>query len=220
MLSARSNIGLWRKSAWRVISEATKLCEEVRACRLCEAHLPLGPRPVFQLHPSATILIAGQAPGRKVHETGLPFNDASGDRLRNWLGVTGETFYDETKLAILPMGFCFPGTGKSGDLPPRPECAASWRKPMLALLPNIELTVVLGQYAIDWHLEDAHANSLTETVRNWRQHWPNSLVLPHPSGRNNGWLKKNRWFEQDVVPALRIRVAALLAKPAARSGHR
>ena len=180
----------------------TALLEEVRSCTICSDHLPLGPRPVLQLHPKAKILVAGQAPGARVHETGIPFNDPSGDRLRAWMGVSREIFYDAENIAILPMGFCYPGTGKSGDLPPRPECAQTWRKKLLAQVPNIELTLVIGQYAQDWHLGKLQKENLTETVRAWKQYWPDMLVLPHPSPRNNIWLKKNPWFEKEVIPQL------------------
>jgi len=184
------------------------LLKRVRACTLCAEHLPLGPRPVVQISGSARILIAAQAPGRKVHETGLPFNDASGDRLRDWLGLTRETFYDPQHVAILPMGFCFPGTGNSGDLPPRKECAPAWRDELLAHLPRLELTLVIGQYALAWHLPDERGN-LTETVKAWKRHWPAVIPLPHPSPRNNGWLKRNSWFEYDVLPSLRQRIAEI-----------
>ena len=186
------------------------LLAKARSCTLCISHLPLGPRPVFQIHPKAHILVAGQAPGTRVHETGIPFNDPSGDRLRLWLGVTREVFYDATKFAILPMGFCYPGRGTSGDLPPRPECAVAWRKPMLAMMPHIGLTLAIGQYAIDWHLAGRQKSTLTETVLNWKTYWPKVIPLPHPSPRNNIWLKKNVWFEADVVPELRMRVTAVL----------
>ena len=191
------------------------LLAEVRACTLCAAHLPLGPRPVLQLHPSARILIAGQAPGRKVHESGVPFDDASGDRLRAWLGVSRDTFYDARQIAILPMGFCFPGTGKSGDLPPRPECAPAWRAQLLSHLKHLELTVVIGQYALDHHLPGtggAAGGSVTQTVQGWRNHGPQTMPLPHPSPRNNIWLKRNPWFEVDLLPVLRSRVAEVLAR--------
>jgi uracil-DNA glycosylase len=186
------------------------LIEEVRACTLCAEHLPLGPRPIFQLHPEARILIASQAPGRRAHNSGIPFDDASGDRLREWLGLSREDFYDETTIAILPMGLCYPGKGKSGDLPPRRECAPAWREPLLAALPKIELTLVIGRYAQDWHL--GKTPSLTETVRDWRRRWPALLPLPHPSPLNNLWLDRNRWFEEEVVPELRGRVAEILAR--------
>lgn len=188
------------------------LLARVRACRLCEPGLPLGARPVLQLHPDARILIAGQAPGRKVHETGVPFDDPSGARLREWLGIERERFYDPRTVALLPMGFCYPGTGKNGDLPPRPECAATWRQPLLDHLPRLELTLVLGQYAQAWHL-DGRRESVTVRVRNWRRHWPSVVPLPHPSPRNNRWLAQNPWFESDVLPVLRARIKALLIDP-------
>jgi uracil-DNA glycosylase len=186
------------------------LLAEVRACTLCSAHLPLGPRPVIQVGAAARILIAGQAPGRKVHESGVPFDDASGDRLRDWLGISRNVFYDAGKVAILPMGFCYPGTGKSGDLPPRPECAPAWRGALLARLKRLQLTLVIGQYAQAYHLPDEGA-TLTETVQAWRRNWPRVLPLPHPSPRNNIWLKRNPWFEQEVLPVLRARVVEVLA---------
>lgn len=185
------------------------LVRRVRACTICADVLPHEPRPVIQLSESARILVVGQAPGRRVHETGLPFNDPSGDRLRDWMGVTRDTFYDEQKMAILPMGFCYPGTGKSGDLPPRPECAPAWREALLARLPDIRLTLVIGQYAHAWHLPGGK-RPVTENVRNWRQYWPDVLPMPHPSPRNNLWLRNNPWFEGDIVPELRARVAELL----------
>lgn len=189
-----------------------QLIEQVSKCVICEPHLPLGARPVIQFNPNARILIAGQAPGIKVHETGVPFNDASGNRLREWLGLTRDEFYDANNMAILPMGFCYPGRGKSGDLPPRKECAPAWREQLLAALPNIELTIVLGKYAQAYHLPETKKMPLTELVKSWREYWPNYLVLPHPSPRNNIWLKKNPWFEQDVLPELDKHVAAILNK--------
>jgi uracil-DNA glycosylase len=186
------------------------LVEEVRRCRLCEPHLPLGPRPVLQADPRASLLIAGQAPGRRVHDTGIPFNDPSGDRLRDWLGITRETFYDASRIALLPMGFCYPGTGKSGDLPPRPECARTWRRPLLDALPNIVLTLAVGQYAHAWHLPASRAN-VTETVRAWREHAPGIVPLPHPSPRNNLWLQRNAWFAEELLPALKTLVRDALA---------
>jgi len=188
----------------------TSLLAEVRACTRCAEYLPLGPRPVFQVHHAARILIAGQAPGRKVHETGVPFNDASGNRLREWLGMSRESFYDSRQVAILPMGFCFPGTGKSGDLPPRPECAAAWRERVLSRLTNLKLTLVIGQYAQAYHLPSERA-SLTEAVQGWRSRWPLTVPLPHPSPRNNLWFKRNPWFEEELLPVLRTRVAEVLA---------
>ncbi len=181
----------------------------VKKCRICEEFLPLGPRPVLQAHADARILIAGQAPGRRVHESGVPFDDPSGDRLREWMGIDKETFYDPKQIAILPMGFCYPGTGKSGDLPPRPECAPTWRDDLLRCLPNITLTLVIGQYAQRWHLEQTGRN-LTDTVRAWRDFGPSVVPLPHPSPRNNIWLKRNPWFSESLLPSLGNRVAKAL----------
>ena len=187
------------------------LLAEVRACTICAEHLPLGPRPVVQIHPNAKILIAGQAPGRKVHQSGVPFDDASGNRLREWLGVTREAFYDPQQFAILPMGFCFPGTGKSGDLPPRPECEPAWRKQLLEQLHDVQMTLVLGKYAQDYHFGKSKS-SLTELVKSWRTFWPDKVPLPHPSPRNNIWLRRNPWFEAELLPSLRKRVSEVLAR--------
>lgn len=185
-----------------------QLLAEVGACTYCADSLPLGPRPVVQLAPEAKILIAGQAPGRRVHETGIPFNDPSGDRLRDWLGVGREEFYDPEKFAILPMGFCYPGTGSGGDLPPRPECAEKWRQRLLGELKELRLTLVIGQYAHAWHLGDRQGKTLTETVKMWRSFLDDGLLpLPHPSPRNFRWLKQNPWFEAEVLPVLREKVA-------------
>jgi len=186
------------------------LANEVRACTLCERHLKDGIRPVLQVGVGARILVAGQAPGRKVHSSGVPFDDASGERLRSWMGIRTDVFYDANQVAILPMGFCYPGTGRSGDLAPRKECAPRWRTPLLASMQQIELILVIGKYAIDWHLPQCAGASLTETVRNWRNHWPNVLPLPHPSPRNNIWLKANPWFSLEVLPLLRERVTEVL----------
>jgi len=185
------------------------LLADVRNCTVCAKHLPDGPRPVVQLHGKASILIAGQAPGRKVHESGIPFDDASGNRLRQWLGMSKEIFYDPQKVAILPMGFCYPGTGKSGDLPPRPECAPEWRDTLLKRLKKLQLTLVIGQYAQNYHLPECRG-TLTEIVRDWKSHWPAVVPLPHPSPRNNRWLKTNPWFEEELVPVLQARVKDLL----------
>jgi len=185
---------------------------DVRKCTLCEPDLPLGARPVLQINEQAKILIAGQAPGIRVHESGMPFTDPSGDRLRQWMGIDSGTFYDASKIAILPMGFCYPGTGKSGDLPPRPECAKTWRAEILAAMPNIELILVIGIYAQKWHMGDVKQKNLTETVRHWQDYWPERLPLPHPSPRNNIWLKKNPWFEQEVIPHLKARVGELISE--------
>ncbi len=187
------------------------LLAEVRACRLCAASLPLGPRPVLQLDGRARVLIASQAPGTKVHATGIPFNDASGDRLRLWLGVSREEFYDPCLYAILPMGMCYPGRGKSGDLPPRVECAAHWREKLLAQAPNLRLSLAIGQYALRWHFKDDTARTLTDIVKDWVSHPRLLMALPHPSPRNNLWLRRNPWFEQDLVPLLQQRVRAALS---------
>ncbi|MBX3606667.1 MAG: uracil-DNA glycosylase family protein [Piscinibacter sp.] len=187
------------------------LLAEVRACTRCAAVLPLGPRPVLQADRRARLLIAGQAPGRRVHASGVPFDDASGDRLRAWLGVDRDTFYDPSRVAILPMGLCYPGRGSSGDLPPRPECAPAWRAPLLAALPALRLTLVIGAYAQAWHLGAGARAGVTETVRAWRDAGPALLPLPHPSPRNQAWLKHHPWFERELLPDLRERVRAALA---------
>jgi uracil-DNA glycosylase len=186
------------------------LLASIRACARCEG-LPLGPKPIVQADAAARILIVGQAPGRLAHMRGRPFDDPSGDRLRDWLGVGRATFYDPARFAIAPMGFCFPGTAAGGDLPPRPECAAHWRAPLLAALPRIELTLAVGRYAHRWSVAGAAGMTVAETVRGWRDHWPRCLPTPHPSPRNLLWLKRNPWFEAEAVPALRARVAAILA---------
>lgn len=191
------------------MSSITRLVKEVRGCTLCAEHLPLGPRPILQIAPQAPILLAGQAPGSRAHASGIPFDDASGQRLRQWLGISRETFYDPECVAILPMGFCFPGTGKSGDLAPRPECAPTWRQPLLSTLDNLQLTLVLGQYAMKYHLPESH-RTVTEAVSDWRRHWPAIVPLPHPSPRNNRWLKTNPWFEEELIPALQTQVRKIL----------
>lgn len=188
---------------------AAALLKKVRACTLCTESLPLGPRPVVQFDPKARILIVGQAPGRRVHVTGIPFNDPSGDRLRIWTGLSRETFYDPEQVALLPMGFCYPGTGKSGDLPPRPECATTWRKPLLDKLTNLKLTLIIGQYAHAWHLPH-EKGTLTDTVKRWRDYAPALIPLPHPSPRNNLWLRRNPWFDAELVPELQRYVQAAL----------
>lgn len=186
------------------------LMADIRACELCKASLPFGPRPIVQADPEFRILIVGQAPGRKVHESGVPFDDVSGDRLREWLGMSREDFYNPKKVAILPMGFCYPGTGKSGDLPPRPECAPAWREQLLGYLQSIELMVVIGQYAQANHLEGGK-RSVTEHVKAWWAHWPAVVPLPHPSPRNNRWLARNHWFEVELLPQLKQRVQDVLS---------
>ncbi|MEO0663004.1 MAG: uracil-DNA glycosylase family protein [Planctomycetota bacterium] len=187
-----------------------ELLEEIRGCRICADHLEAGVRPIVQASPTARILIAGQAPGRRVHESGVPFDDPSGERLREWMGVTRDEFYDPRRIAIVPMGFCFPGTGESGDLPPRPECAPHWHPAVLEQLRGVQLTLIIGQYAQARYLGKRKAKTLTETVRNYADYLPTYFPLPHPSPRNNIWLRKNTWFTEDVVPALQQRVAALL----------
>lgn len=191
------------------MTEFISLLNEVKNCTICKAELPLGPRPVLQIHPKATILIAGQAPGKKVHDSGVPFDDASGKRLREWLGVSRDVFYNPEKLAILPMGFCFPGTGKSGDLPPRTECAPAWRKQLLNQLDQVKLTIILGHYAQQYHF-GKHYSSVTELVKSWRENWPTTIPLPHPSPRNNIWIHKNSWFEAELLPELRLRISELV----------
>ena len=187
-----------------------QLAEDIRACRICADALPLGPRPIIQVDSRARILIVGQAPGRRVHESGVPFSDPSGDRLRAWMGVTPEVFYDARRIALVPMGFCYPGTSTSGDLPPRPECAPTWRAPLLGELVAVRLTLVIGQYALRWHLPDA-GPSVTDAVSDWRAHWPSVVPLPHPSPRNNRWLTANPWFTDELLPQLRAQVATVLA---------
>lgn len=187
-----------------------RLLSDVRACTICSAHLPQNPRPVFQVSSKARILVAGQAPGRKVAQSGIPFDDPSGDRLRLWMGLDKDVFYDPSIVAILPMGFCYPGRGGGGDLPPRPECAATWRARLLDRLPHLQLTLAIGQYAQTWHLKQPRAQAtLTETVHAWRDYWPSVVPLPHPSPRNNIWFRRNPWFEQEVLPPLQARVKAL-----------
>lgn len=190
-----------------------RLLREVRACRVCADHLPLGPRPVLRAAASARLLIIGQAPGTKVHASGIPWNDRSGDRLRQWLAIDRDDFYDESRVAILPMGFCYPGVDKNGgDRPPRPECAPLWHDKLLAALPRIELTLLIGMYAQKRYLAHRRKRTATDTIRAWRDYLPEYLPLPHPSWRNTGWLKKNPWFERDLLPVLRQRATSLLAR--------
>lgn len=189
---------------------------EARRCRLCAAHLPLGPRPVLRAAASARLLIIGQAPGTKVHETGIPWNDASGNRLRDWLQISPEVFYDERQVAIVPMGFCYPGRDdKGGDKPPRPECAPTWHPRLLEGLPNIGLTLLVGSYAQGRYLPEARKMTMTERVAAWRDFGPERIPLPHPSWRNTAWLKRNPWFERELLPDLRARVATFLSDSAA-----
>lgn len=189
----------------------------VRQCRICEKVLPLGPHPVLRAGSSARILIVGQAPGRKVHETGIPWNDPSGVRLRTWLKMGTACFYDPARVAIIPMGFCYPGKGRGGDLPPRPECAELWLELLLERLPDIELTLLIGAYAQRHFLGKRGKRTLTETVRAWREYAPEYLPLPHPSPRNLMWLRRNSWFEEEVLPELQRRVHQLNLDTAANS---
>ena len=191
------------------INDISAQLTAVRACTLCD-DLALGPKPILQLNPKAKILIAGQAPGRKTHHKGIPFDDPSGDRLRGWMGIDRKVFYDESLVAILPMAFCYPGTGKSGDLAPPALCAVRWRAELLSLLPNIELILVIGQYALDWHLGSRAHPTVTETVSHWQDYWPELMPMPHPSPRNNRWLKTNPWFAREVLPVLKQQVITLL----------
>lgn len=188
-----------------------QLLREVRACQICAPHLPNEPRPVLVARKTARLLIIGQAPGRKVHATGIPWNDPSGNRLRDWLGLDRSTFYSHPAIAIIPMGFCYPGTGSSGDLPPRKECAEHWHQRLLQQLPKLQSILLVGQYAQRYYLDVKKGQTLTETVRQWRDFAPHYWPLPHPSPRNQLWMKKNLWFESEVVPRLRQSVAQLLA---------
>lgn len=187
-----------------------RVAREARACRLCEAVLPHAPRPVFHIGRGARLMIVGQAPGRRVHETGIPWNDPSGDRLRAWLAMDRAAFYDRAKIAILPTGLCYPGTVDGSDLPPRPECAPLWHPRFRAALPNIRLTLLVGQYAQAHYLGAARESSLSETVRAYREYLPNFFPLPHPSWRNTAWITRNPWFEAQLLPALRRAVARAL----------
>ncbi len=194
---------------------------EVRACTHCADHLPLGPRPVLRAEASARLLIVGQAPGTRVHQTGVPWNDPSGERLRDWMGIEANAFYDAARVAIVPMGFCYPGrNAKGGDNPPRPECAPLWHARLRALLPHIELTLLVGRYAQAHYLGPRAARSVTETVRAWRDHLPDYLALPHPSWRTRAWVGRNPWYESEVIPELRARVKALLSPDGESSGRR
>lgn len=193
------------------------LFARIAACRLCAGRFAAtatghAPRPVLRAQPTARILVAGQAPGARVHASGLPFDDASGDRLRDWMGVDRATFYDASRITVVPMAFCFPGyDAKGADLPPPAICARTWRAEVMAHLPQVELTLLVGSYAQAWHLGPRRGSSLTETVRNWRAHAPAAVPLPHPSWRNTGWLKRNPWFAEEVLPWLEAEVARLLA---------
>lgn len=189
------------------------LLRQVRSCTHCTAHLPFPPNPVLRAHPSARLLIIGQAPGTRVHESGIPWDDPSGDRLRSWLDLSRKVFYDERNVAIIPMGFCYPGKGKSGDLPPQPECAPLWHSKLHAYLPNIALTLLIGQYAQHYYLRDTCKETLTDTVKAWKTYGKDGFFpLVHPSPRNQHWLKQNPWFEKDVVPELQRKISKLLER--------
>ncbi|MEO8057239.1 MAG: uracil-DNA glycosylase family protein [Burkholderiales bacterium] len=188
-----------------------QLLRAVRACRVCESHLPFGPRPVLQAGVAARILVVGQAPGARVHASGVPWDDASGDRLRAWMGIDKTIFYDAERIALIPMGHCYPGRGVGGDLPPRPECAALWMAALLAKLPRIEMTLLIGLHAQRHFLGNRRQRTMTETLARWQDCAPPFMPLPHPSPRNTPWFKTNPWIEHDLLPAVRSRVQQLLA---------
>ena len=188
-----------------------ELLTEIKKCTVCESHLPLGANPVVSAHKKSKILIVGQAPGTKVHQSGITWDDQSGKRLREWMGIDTDIFYDTEKIAIIPMGFCYPGRGKSGDLPPRKECAPLWHHQLLTQLPNLQLTLLIGQYAQKYYLKEKVANkTLTDTVKTFYEYMPSYIPLPHPSPRNNIWMRKNDWFEADVLPVLKTKVKELI----------
>lgn len=191
----------------------SRLLREIRACRVCEAHLPHGPRPVVRLDRDARVMIVGQAPGAKVHASGVPWDDASGDHLIAWLGIDRPAFEDPRLFAIVPMGFCWPGRKPGGDMPPRPECAPTWHERILAELPRLELVLLVGQYAHARYLGTRARGTLGETVRRFADYLPSQVPLPHPSWRSKLWMKKNPWFEAELLPVLRARVRAILARP-------
>ena len=196
-----------------MVVEYEQLLRDIRSCKHCEKHLPFAPRPVVHFSTISKIVVIGQAPGTKVHQTGIPWNDPSGERLRNWLDVSREEFYNTKNFGIVPMGFCYPGRGKSGDLPPRPECAPLWMDKAIQSMRAHKLILLIGQYSQNYFLKDRKKNTLTETVRNWKEYLPDYFVLPHPSPRNNIWLKKNEWFEKEAVPELKKRVHKILQNP-------
>lgn len=186
------------------------LLSEIQSCTICKDHLPNPPLPVVRASENSKILVIGQAPGRLVHESGIPWNDPSGNRLRDWLEVDKELFYNEDVFALIPMGFCYPGTGNSGDFPPRKECAPEWHEKLLKSIPNLELTLLIGAYAQKYYLGKEMKKNLTETVRATHEYYPKFIALPHPSPRNNIWMKKHPWFESEVLPLLKLRMDALL----------
>jgi uracil-DNA glycosylase len=188
----------------------SRLQKEISNCTICEKFLPLGPRPVVSFTKKSKILIIGQAPGTKVHASGIPWDDASGKRLREWMSISADVFYDATQVAIVPMGFCYPGRGASGDLPPRPECAPQWHSKILEQLPQLELTLLIGQYAQKYYLGRSRQKNLTKTVKAFSDYLPSHFPLVHPSPRNQIWIRKNPWFEKEVIPELQRRVAKIL----------
>ncbi|GHC43940.1 uracil-DNA glycosylase family protein [Ulvibacter litoralis] len=188
-----------------------QLLANIRACEVCKEHLPLGPRPIVAAHKNARVIIIGQAPGTKVHETGIPWDDPSGKQLRRWLNVTDQTFYDASKIALVPMGFCYPGKGKSGDLPPRPECAPLWHEDLLNEMPHVKLVILIGMYAQKYYLGKTAEKNLTATVKNYKAYLPKYFPLPHPSPRNRFWLTKNPWFTETVVPELQKKTKEALS---------
>jgi uracil-DNA glycosylase len=187
-----------------------KLLTEISQCSICKKHLPFAPRPIMQAGPDAKIIIIGQAPGLKVQQSGKPWDDASGKKLREWLGVEDETFYNPKQIALVPMGFCYPGKGKSGDLPPRPECAPQWHTPLLTAMKNVELIILIGQYSQNYYLGNKAKENLTATVKDFKKYLPEYFPLPHPSPRNRFWLTQNKWFEKETVPLLQKKVKSLL----------
>lgn len=187
-----------------------KLLHDIRQCTICKDYLPLGPRPIATAHVKSKIVIIGQAPGTKVHASGIPWDDASGRQLRKWLNVSDEDFYNETKFAIIPMGFCYPGKGKSGDLPPRKECAPQWHEQLFTKMPHVELVILIGMYAQQYYLKDKAQRTLTETVANYKDYLPIYFPLPHPSPRNRFWLTKNKWFQEDIIPDLQDAIQSIL----------
>ncbi|NQU61165.1 MAG: uracil-DNA glycosylase family protein [Rhodospirillales bacterium] len=193
------------------MKDLDELLSRIKDCTLCAPHLPLGPRPIIRAKATAKILLIGQAPGTRVHESGVPWDDPSGDRLRQWLDVPKDVFYDESHIAIMPMGFCYPGRkDKGGDNPPRPECALEWHELVLKFVPDVKLTLLIGSYAQKYYLGKAMKKTMTETVRAWHEYLPRFLPTPHPSWRSTGWLNKNAWFESDLLPELRKRVRKVL----------
>ncbi len=187
-----------------------KLLQSIRKCEICKEHLPLGPRPIISAHPKSKIALIGQAPGTKVHASGIPWDDPSGKQLRNWMGISDEDFYNPQKIALIPMGFCYPGKGKSGDLPPRPECAPQWHNELLGHIPNLKLTILIGSYSQNYYLKGNAFKTLTETVQHFENYLPGYFPLPHPSPRNRFWLTKNPWFEKEVLPEFHTRIQQVL----------